>query len=478
MNGLLFALALLSAGDGRDWGATLRMDATALHDDIAANHPGPVNPEDPQFAARNDAQLKRALERAGTAKTFADYFYAMRQYVASFDDGHVEFGVFGNTPEDYRWPGFLTRYDQDGRQRVFVSEDWSPVPVGARLLECDGKSADTLSEEILGSILGRWKLRSQRQKYGPMLFTNKTNPYVIHPARCTFDVGGTPKTVSLDWRPVEPMKLFGKIGADRDSRQRAVGMRRLADGTRWLSLPTFNGDPGSEHGKALSSVVAALSKEREALRASPAIVLDLRGNGGGSSDWSVQIARSIWGEGALAALPPNRATVMWRASAANLAALEDAYRQRMKSGALSKDVQRWFQETIGGLRGAIAAGRPVWHPPANTRPKEPPSRLPAHRLSGSVYVITDFSCMSACLDAVDLWRALGAVHLGQETSADTLYMEVREAKLPSGLGSIALPMKVYRGRARGNNEPVVPHRPYSGDINDTAALEAWVATLR
>jgi hypothetical protein len=114
MDGVLFALAMLLASEDRDWGATLRMDATALHQEIAANHPGPVNPDDPAFAARNDAQLERALARARTAGSYADYFYAMRQYVASFNDGHLDFGVFGNTPEEYRWPGFLTRQPHFG----------------------------------------------------------------------------------------------------------------------------------------------------------------------------------------------------------------------------------------------------------------------------------------------------------------------------------------------------------------------------
>lgn len=66
-----------------------------------------------------------------------------------------------------------------------------------------------------------------------------------------------------------------------------------------------------------------------------------------------------------------------------------------------------------------------------------PTGLPKYRLAGPVYLVTDYSCMSACLDAVDLWLALGAVHLSQETSADTLYMDIRHAKLPSGLGGSA-----------------------------------------
>jgi hypothetical protein len=43
---LLFSTVPLAAKPAeRDWSATLRQDAQALHDDIAANHPGPVNPQ-------------------------------------------------------------------------------------------------------------------------------------------------------------------------------------------------------------------------------------------------------------------------------------------------------------------------------------------------------------------------------------------------------------------------------------------------
>jgi hypothetical protein len=98
-------------------------------------------------------------------------------------------------------------------------------------------------------------------------------------------------------------------------------------------------------------------------------------------------------------------------------------------------------------------------------------------LAGVVYVLTDAACASACLDAVDLWRALGAVHVGRKTSADTLYMELRSLRLPSGITGVSLPMKVYRNRSRGSNEPVVPVHSFEGDIADTAAVERWIKSL-
>jgi hypothetical protein len=38
-------------------------------------------------------------------------------------------------------------------------------------------------------------------------------------------------------------------------------------------------------------------------------------------------------------------------------------------------------------------------------------------------------------------------------------------------------MKVYRGRPRGSNQPLVPIYAFDGDIRDSAAVERWIATL-
>lgn len=85
----------------------------------------------------------------------------------------------------------------------------------------------------------------------------------------------------------------------------------------------------------------------------------------------------------------------------------------------------------------------------------------------------------AALDFCDLLLGIpGVIHVGQPTYADSVYLDVRyPIPLPSGLGNIALPMKVYRDRKRGNNQAYVPSVPFEGDITDTAGLQAWVATL-
>ena len=56
-------------------------------------------------------------------------------------------------------------------------------------------------------------------------------------------------------------------------------------------------------------------------------------------------------------------------------------------------------------------------------------------------------------------------------------MEVRTEELPSGRAQVHLPMKVYRGRARGNNQTVRPDHEWTGEMSDTAGIEAWLVKL-
>ncbi len=482
---LVAALSLLllqaAAQAERDWGATLRQDAQALHDDLVANHPGAVNAEDPSFARINDAQLRLAFERAENVRNLSGYFFALRAYVAAFDDGHLNVGMFGSTQTEMNWPGFLTGYDLDDAQRVKIRLDDAPVPLGARLVSCDERSASQLAHENVGQFFGRWSLPSQRLKLGNLVLVDFGIPYIRRPVRCRFEIAGRTQDVLLAWRPIEPREYWRRMSELAPRRSQPVSSHTLADGTRWISIATFDGNPQSPAGSALRLLIASLREERRQIAAAPAIVLDLRGNQGGSSDWSHQIAEILWGRESLGRISRTEMQVDWRVSWANLAVIRARREEQAAGGGLSPAMSRWFDQVASGLEAALARGEALWRQPmdetlaeANIVANE--SRLPP--LRGLVYLVTDASCASACLDAMDLWRALGAIHVGQTTGADALYMEIRNQRLPSGLGSIDVPMKVYRGRPRGANQPVVPNHRFSGEIANTAALQSWIARLR
>jgi hypothetical protein len=435
---------------------------------------------DPGFARRNDAQLALALKRAKDARTYGDYFFPLREYVASFDDGHMGFGAFGDTPNDFTWPGFLTDYDGGGDIKVVSRADDAPVPVGAKLIGCDGRSANRVAAMTLGKMWGRWQLDSQRRLHGRSLFLSEGSRYIRRPSNCDFEVDRKRRSIALDWKPIDVGLVLDKLKATRREAPREFESRSLGNGSRWYSFPSFNGDPESEAGKALPPMIARMRDDRAALSGAPAIILDLRGNGGGSSDWSRQMAEILWGQAALERLPPNDTYVEWRVSRANLDSIKESYERRREGGVLSSEARTWYETTIVGLTAALARGDALWRHKDDgaerAKAEAPPTAPPP--LAGAVYVLTDEACGSACLDAVDLWRALGAVHVGRTTGADTLYMETRMVRLPSGLTGFSLPMKVYRNRARGSNEPAVPVHRFEGDIADTASVERWIETLQ
>lgn len=474
MIAFLALLLATSTPTDRDWSAALKQDAQALHDDAAANHPGPHNKLDPDFAKRNDAGLALALKRAAQVHDFAGYWYAMKAYVAGFEDGHMGFGTTGDAPKfDTKWPGFLTGFDTADVPRVVSRADDAPLPLGARLVSCDGKAADALAAANVGAFEGRWFLKSRRVWRGGELFVDRGNPFITRPATCVFEVSGKRQTVRLNWQPIAPEALAPRLATASQVTHPPIEARTLADGTRWFGLGDFNGDPASEGGRKLPGLIAVMKADRAALIAAPAIVLDLRGNNGGSSDWSRQIAAVLWGEQRFAKLGIDSDSVEWRASEANITSLSTTREQR--KAILSPEARSWFDRTIAGMTEAHARGEPLWRDTEDQEPAVPGD--PPVPPRGPVYFITDAGCGSACLDAADLWRALGAIQIGQETSADTLYMDVRQDVLPSGATRMSVPMKVYRGRKRGSNVPLDPVHPFSGDLRDTLALEAWIATL-
>ena len=85
---------------------------------------------------------------------------------------------------------------------------------------------------------------------------------------------------------------------------------------------------------------------------------------------------------------------------------------------------------------------------------------------------------SACLNFVDLLDRLpGTERIGLETGADTDYLDLASAPLPSGHATLLYAMKVYRHRARGANVAYRPAIPWPGGIMTDESVVRWVDGL-
>lgn len=317
-------------------------------------------------------------------------------------------------------------------------------------------------------------MTSQHDQHSWRLFLDADNPYVTLPSRCRFSVAGTEREYILNWVPLSGPEFQRESQTASQAYRTATGVRPFGARGLWISAGSFDGNTSTLQGRQISELLASLRSQKALIASADRIVLDVRGNGGGSSRWGNDIAELIWGRKVAAAAKPQSSGVDWRPSAANIAAIED-YVRGPGTGFFAR---MFMARIVSGLKSALAAGQPLWREksPTSTRkvPGSPVSTGPGGK---KVYILADGGCASACLDAMDVWTAAGAIPIGRETAADSPYMEIRRQQLPSGLSIISVPMKVYRGRPRGANVPFRPVHRFDGDMRDEAALQAWIAGL-
>lgn len=250
--------------------------------------------------------------------------------------------------------------------------------------------------------------------------------------------------VPLRWEPY-PEKEFERQVAS--AQPQPVGMARLPEGIRWITLSNFS--PDAQQIAEYKKIFDALDAQPPAFQGDRAIVLDLRGNKGGSSTWPHKIAEHIWGKQAVdwALADYFRRTEVWYlADSANIAHFRNAAEKMRERGLV--DVAEWAEGLSNSLHATNATGLRFYKASygkqllSSAKPTNP-------RKTPPIYVIIEGGCVSACLDAVDTFTRFKNVKLvGAPTSADTEYLEVRRQRLPSGRGSVILPTKIWVNRPR------------------------------
>src|SRR5262249_20860204 len=115
------------------WVLLTQRDLQTIHDTLAANHPGPVDPQSDLYRRRLEDGLQVAKAEAARARHYSDYTRAVRRYVNGFRDGHTT-ARFLLSSERVAWPGFLVGRDTDEKIRVLAAAADSNVPRGAELV--------------------------------------------------------------------------------------------------------------------------------------------------------------------------------------------------------------------------------------------------------------------------------------------------------------------------------------------------------
>ncbi len=453
------------------WQRLTRVDIDAAQRMLLEDHPGSVEARgDAAFRQRLAAAYAAATARARRVTSSEGYFATLAGFAAAMGDKHIWSRPL-LTSGALDWAGIVIA--RRGNDWVVADENEAVAGeplAGARLVACDGIPADRLAEQRLGGFRAVWSIGAQRTAVAPLLLTDDGNTFLTRPARCAFEQNGQSREIELRWRNARRNDLNPRFGRAVRRGEAGFGVRRSGDGY-WIGLQSLGDQAGP--------VVEAVRTQAEAIRRAPYVVLDLRGNSGGNSAYGDQIAEALLGGDTLRRVRDGggKCNTVWRLSDRNLRHLEQLQREIVAR--MGAEQGAFFAQAYRDAVAARAAGRDFSGPTSCAGAASPPATAAppsASLFPGRLVLLTDHVCFSSCLLVTERFRRLGALHAGEETDAATRYFEVREDRLPSGLSMFST-LQALSPDAPPQIGPFAPEAVYEGDISDTAALEAWIASL-
>lgn len=472
-----------STPDG--WRAVAIADLEAARDTLRTQTPIPYDMENLAYPAWLEWGYERARLLAENARNASGHFYALAYYMNGFNDPHLDANPVGELPPP-RWPGFIAASRNGGAVIVMRDEtDPSAPPLGAEIVNCENKTLASLAEERLYPYVLNGALALDRRRAVTRLFLERGIPDAPGPSHCVFNIDGRQQEIVLNWRslPAPADAYWAAYQASSTGPAAEWGVSEPAEGVFWIGVPTFSS--GSETAPRLDALVRDIQARALEMRAARAIVIDVRGNGGGNSAWADRIAAAVFGDRIAqraARASSARSAVDWRGSPENVA----YWRQWISESIATEfgensDEARQGRMIIENLARASERDPPIWRqgPRRVSRSGGLTQRRPRGEspFSARVYMLSNGTCGSSCLNFADTVLFVPGVQLiGSATSGDGPYMEVRNVTLPSGLVQLTIPQKVWRGMPRGPLEAYEPDIAYDGAWDD-ASVRAWVMGL-
>ena len=433
----LAALTLLCGGAGP---TENRADLDFLLRTVEADYAGWPDKRTPERSRRLDAQAARLEALVDTADDAA-FGAAMRDWIALFDDRHLSIsGLPADTPAPVPTPEDVAL---DTAPRAT-----HPAPTPAAFRRAIGRRGDAV--EGLWTLDGNYLLgvieagddrfeavvletRNENWKRGEVKAVIERTPDGL---RATFARGDKVASrhdarllvedtlLSLSgWAPWR--KVWPKT-AEADAVARAFGgdaffLRRLDEETLWLRLPRF--------GLSARDEIEALLAENEALlAATPNLLIDLRGNGGGNDAAYAALLpwlydRPIVSVGAAVRNTPGNAT--------RLTGQADAVREE------APDVARFIDGFVAKMATSDAAWVMIGDEAVSFTVLDAPRPMPER-----VGILIDGAASTAEEFVLAARQSRKVTLFGRANSAGVLdYSNVLDVAFPSGrYGTLGLPI--------------------------------------
>lgn len=432
---------------------------------IYASYPG-----GPSWDSVMSSALGKVRGEMRLVKDLESFRAVYRHFIVSFGDAH-----FGGTvtlqPTSYNWPKFLVRYT--GGKYVIVESETDTVSIGAALASCDGKPLDQWIDEVAEFEGWPRGLETTRTAHARILFVDSKNPLYPRPRRCRID----DKDVDLTWTPISTTRLNELNQRHGTLRNANAGITPFGSNGSWVVINTM-----MPQTTAAADAFNGMIHGAKDLRNKDVIVIDVRGNAGGTYAWFAAFLRELYGADYADYYARARLEIRNVMMSIPIPGSDDpGFSAEQNSLKMPEDPPMQVDTRKGSRTVDLPNGNRLTIPPSadEVQPRRagPP---PPNPVKGRVYVLTDVGCASACLSFIDeMMRFPGVKQIGTETHIDrrsggwpgTL-------PLPSGIATVGMGGRMVReNRKRGENETWVPTYRFPGDIADTPAVQRWITEV-
>lgn len=457
------------------WRQMAAMDVRFIHDKAASEHIYAYVPGDAAWKKFLEDATAQAMVDITRVTSFAGYQQALRRYQDRFHDAHFTI-MFELQQFLVNWPQFVVGYVDD--KYVVIESKIDEIPKGSVITACDGLSMNALvdktapehrrSSAVEARVPG---LVSTRIAMARAIFVDISSPFYSRPTSCVIEGRDT----KLNWTSITQVALSAINDRLDFKTETETSISAFAANSAWVKMGTFNPRTALQI-KQFQAVI----KDAAQLRDKDVVVLDVRGNSGGTYNWFMAFLRAFYG--------PEYVRYYARARVEIQPILLDPAEGPPAKpsvgpmpGAAKKDPTPPDPEldfSIAKQTKQVINGRTLtFMQPAGAWPRRS-AKTPVNPAKAEVYVLTDYKCASACISFVDEMRRFpGVKQIGQETGFDSRTGSAVAFTLPSTNGRVAIPSMTRLGRARGDNVTWKPDIRFDGVIGDDAALKTWIMGL-
>jgi hypothetical protein len=459
------------------WSLLTTQALNDIHDELANNHPGAIDSQNPQFKIWLEEGYKTGLQYSKQVASFSGLKTELLKYINGFQDGHI-FLNFKIDEKTVSWAGIILRSSIQAPKVQFIDHTFSytGLKVGDELITCDGKSPEEIFRTNILPVKGIKGLAASYRKLIPFLFVDDASVGSKSFSSCMFSNHSIQKQIKMQYKNQSRYLVGEKLNEKSGPMNHSFGISKIGSSTAWISFPSF----GASDEKGLKKLKQTITDAKK-LRKLKNIIIDLRGNSGGNSQWGDDLLASIYSNEFFIPIKtklPEDSNIEYRVSKDNLeyvgkmlTFLKSQVGEESEITKTINSVQIRMTKALLNKQNFVKEGEKL--PTDISKQAMPP------QFKGQLLLLTDYKCFSSCLLFMDEVISLipNAVHVGLETDADTAYMEIKPSIIANGVAELMHPIKVNRIQVRQNNEPYFPKHKFDGDIYDDRAVQNWVLSF-